>query len=298
MPQSIRLGAVGSALLVLLTMACSSSKESQNISSVPSPSPATSPTISAVATVSQPDRVQEAASTPTTTTSQSDRFSEALDSAISAATIAQSAQSPDDWNLVSSRWQTAIELLKTVSKSSPNYTTAQKKITEYQRNMAYAQQQKKIASQPTAQKKVTEYQRNIAYAQEQKQNASQPPGVATVPPTTAPESAKPQATQSPMVTPELALAIHLKQIGAIFYGVYWCPYCKKQKEIFGQEAFSQIKSVECDPQGQNPQPELCQNASISSYPTWQIKGQLYPGMRSLEELAELSSYQGDAKFNN
>jgi predicted fused transcriptional regulator/phosphomethylpyrimidine kinase len=63
-----------------------------------------------------------------------------------AATIAQSAESKDDWNLVVSRWQNAIALLKTVPKSSPNYTKAQKKIPEYQRNLAYAQQQVKNPS--------------------------------------------------------------------------------------------------------------------------------------------------------
>ena len=79
------------------------------------------------------------------------------------------------------------------------------------------------------------------------------------------------------------------------YGAYWCPYCSRQKEMFGQ-AFNQINEIECDPKGKNPQPNLCKSAGIRSFPTWEIKGQLYPGMLSLEELAELSGYEGSRNF--
>ncbi len=86
------------------------------------------------------------------------------------------------------------------------------------------------------------------------------------------------------------LAMQLKKIGAKMYGAYWCPHCTHQKEMFGQ-AFSQINYIECDPRGQNPQPNLCQKAGIQGYPTWEINGKLYPGVQPLRELAELSGYK-------
>ena len=99
-------------------------------------------------------------------------------------------------------------------------------------------------------------------------------------------------------TSKMALASHLKQIDAKFYGAYWCSYCKKQKELFGQEAFRQINYVECDPAGKDARPELCQKAHIEGFPTWEIKGQLYPGMQSLQQLADISGYKDDRELKN
>lgn len=90
-----------------------------------------------------------------------DTYEQAIDSAQSASTISQSAQSADDWHLVVSRWQEAIALLKAVPVSSPNKAIAKNKISEFQRYLAYAQAQ--VA------------QSNI--------NRHTPPGVATIPKT-------------------------------------------------------------------------------------------------------------------
>lgn len=95
---------------------------------------------------------------------------------------------------------------------------------------------------------------------------------------------------------EIALARHLAAIGAKNYGAYWCPHCHEQKELFGQQAFALIDYVECDPKGKNPRPQLCKEAEIRGYPTWQIKGVLYPGVQSLQTLADLSNYRGDREF--
>jgi hypothetical protein len=79
------------------------------------------------------------ASTSSATSSpQHDFFGEAVNKAMSAATITQSATSKDDWNLVASQWQEAIALMKAVPGSSPNYALAQKKVVEYQPNLDYA----------------------------------------------------------------------------------------------------------------------------------------------------------------
>jgi glutaredoxin len=96
-------------------------------------------------------------------------------------------------------------------------------------------------------------------------------------------------------SPEEALAQHLTSIGARMYGAYWCPFCTRQQELFGN-AFSRVEYIECDPRGENAQPQLCASAGISAFPTWEINGQQYPGMMSLEKLAELSDYTGPANF--
>ena len=114
-----------------------------------------------------------------------------------------------------------------------------------------------------------------------------------------------QAQPRPTVNPPLhladtastlALAKHLRKIGAKMYGAYWCPHCKNQIDLFGTTAFRAIDYVECDPRGKNPRPQLCKSAKIRGYPTWEINGKLYPGVQSLEELAETSGYPGKSSF--
>jgi len=95
---------------------------------------------------------------------------------------------------------------------------------------------------------------------------------------------------------EIALAEHLSAIDAKKYGAFWCPHCFEQKQLFGKTAFDKVNYIECDPRGIDPQPEACQDAEIKSYPTWEIKGELYRGTQSLERLSQLSNYQGPTDF--
>ncbi len=97
---------------------------------------------------------------------------------------------------------------------------------------------------------------------------------------------------------EIALARHLTEIGAKEYIAWWCPHCHEQKQLFGKQAYSEINQIECDPNGKNARPDLCQAAKIQSFPSWQIKGQLYSGVQSLEELAQISGYTGPRNFKN
>ncbi|NMF59723.1 thioredoxin domain-containing protein [Pseudanabaena yagii] len=109
-----------------------------------------------------------------------------------------------------------------------------------------------------------------------------------------PTAPNPLPNQSAIkITPEseeMLLARHLKKIGAVLYGTYWCPYCDRQKQAFG-DAISEIQYVECDPRGSNPRPDLCNSFGVHSYPTWQIKGKAYTGSYDLRSLAEISGYQ-------
>lgn len=97
---------------------------------------------------------------------------------------------------------------------------------------------------------------------------------------------------------EIALAQHLKQTRAKMYGAFTCSHCQNQKHLFGAEAAKQLNYVECHPQGQNAQPQVCQAAGIEGFPTWEIKGQKYSGEKTLQELADLSNYQGPRNFQN
>ncbi|MBD2089341.1 retroviral-like aspartic protease family protein [Microcoleus sp. FACHB-1515] len=95
------------------------------------PAPVASP-VAAIAPTPAP-----AAPTPTAP----DPFQQGLRRAMSAATMAQAAQSQDDWRLVVSRWQQAIDQMKAIPAGNPRRAQAQTKVAEYQRNLAYAQRQ-------------------------------------------------------------------------------------------------------------------------------------------------------------
>lgn len=95
---------------------------------------------------------------------------------------------------------------------------------------------------------------------------------------------------------EIELARHLTKVGVKEYVAYWCPHCYEQKQLFGKEAYAEINHVECTPDGLNGQPQTCQDAGIEGFPTWQIKGKLVSGVKTLEELADLTDYKGPRNF--
>ena len=75
--------------------------------------------------------------------------------------------------------------------------------------------------------------------------------------------------------------------GLVLYGTYRCGHCNIQKQMFG-DSFQYVNYIECDPTGENGNPELCLAAGISAYPTWILNGEHYIGRRSFETLAEIS----------
>jgi len=88
----------------------------------------------------------------------------------------------------------------------------------------------------------------------------------------------------------IGLAKHLTDTGAVMYGTYRCGYCNYQKQLFG-DAFEYVTYVECDPTGKDAQPALCTAKGVEVVPTWEIGGKLYPGLKPLESLAQLSGYK-------
>jgi hypothetical protein len=212
-----------------------------------------------------------------------------MDTAMGAATLTQSAVSQDDWNLIASQWNRAIALLKSVPTSHPKRALAQQKIAEYQGKLAYAKQQAVVGSKPIA-SPISPPSTSVA---------SQPPASSTKrPPASAPSQPTTPSTQPSSVSPTVALAMHLQQIGAKMYATFWCSVCRRQEQQFGEEALSLINIIECDPRGKNAQPKLCRQSGIRAYPTWEINGQLYEGGLPLETLADLSGYQGSRNFSN
>jgi len=90
---------------------------------------------------------------------------------------------------------------------------------------------------------------------------------------------------------QLLLAQHLQKTGAKFFGAYWCRFCGQQREMFGADATRALPYVECASDGYNTAASVCgATPGVKGYPTWQIGGQFYGGLRSLDELARLSGF--------
>lgn len=92
---------------------------------------------------------------------------------------------------------------------------------------------------------------------------------------------------------QLALVEHLRRVGVVFYGAWWCPACFKQKNLFGQEAGNQLPYVECEKTEQ--QRERCGKVGIAAFPTWVMGNQRLEGVQTLERLAQWSGYPGKLK---
>lgn len=74
------------------------------------------------------------------TAPEDDTFQQAINKAKRAARLTNSAQSQDEWKIVVSRWEEAIEIMETVPVSSPDYAIAQQKIIQYQTHRDFAKQ--------------------------------------------------------------------------------------------------------------------------------------------------------------
>jgi len=91
-----------------------------------------------------------------------------------------------------------------------------------------------------------------------------------------------------------ALAMHLRDADARFYGAYWCPTCQKQKELFEASAY-RLPYVECSPDGRTgPMNFTCVANEVKDYPTWVIGGRRHVGLLDVDRLATLSGFEGPA----
>ena len=86
----------------------------------------------------------------------------------------------------------------------------------------------------------------------------------------------------PSTQAQIKLARDLKQVGAIFYGAWWCTHCFHQKNLFGTEGGRELPYVECasDEAGK----ERCREAGVRAFPTWMLGEKRKEGVMTLEEL--------------
>ncbi len=80
------------------------------------------------------------------------------------------------------------------------------------------------------------------------------------------------------------------------YSAYWCPHCHDQKQLFGKEAVKELTIVECAQDGKDNQYKLCREKQIEGFPSWEINGEIYSGVKNLNDLAIISGYEGDSNF--
>lgn len=72
--------------------------------------------------------------------------------------------------------------------------------------------------------------------------------------------------------------------GAKMYGLYWCPHCLDQKEMFGK-SFQYVPYVECAIKGSHEMAPECTAAHAAHFPSWQFNGgPLQEGVEPLDEL--------------
>jgi uncharacterized membrane protein len=88
------------------------------------------------------------------------------------------------------------------------------------------------------------------------------------------------------------LAKCITESGVNMYGSFRCGVCAKTRKNFG-DSFQYINEIECHPQGENAQTELCVEKEIEGTPTWimekdgkEIKRKT--GFLSMQELREFS----------
>ena len=93
------------------------------------------------------------------------------------------------------------------------------------------------------------------------------------------------------------LAKCMTQKGWVVYSSFTCSACTAQKKLFGDEAFAQIKLIECNPNAPNTNVELCIEKKIRITPTWVLEKEESELMRVAEyQLLEDLAMHSDCEF--
>ncbi len=69
---------------------------------------------------------------------------------------------------------------------------------------------------------------------------------------------------------------------SILYVQLGCSHCEEQEELFGDN-LQYLNIIDCFYEY-----DLCQKAGVAGTPTWKIKGELYSGVKTVDELRELT----------
>src|SRR3989338_769248 len=89
------------------------------------------------------------------------------------------------------------------------------------------------------------------------------------------------------------LAKCMNEKGVLMYGSFRCGVCAKTRAMFG-DSFQYIKEIECHPQGENPQTELCLAKRIEATPTWmmEVDGREIKRFVGFMDIEELQTFSG------
>jgi hypothetical protein len=85
----------------------------------------------------------------------------------------------------------------------------------------------------------------------------------------------------------------LNEKGVVYYKSVRCSNCRKQELILG-EAYKNLRQIECHPDGENPQVELCLEKKIEKTPIFIIEQdgaelKRAIGLQPVRDLAEFAS---------
>jgi len=85
-----------------------------------------------------------------------------------------------------------------------------------------------------------------------------------------------------------ALTECLKDQKATLYGIGWCPYSRKQQQMFGDQ-LKDVNFVDCGVKDSNEMNEFCQSKGIRGFPSWEFEGnRIVPGFQPYERLRLLA----------
>lgn len=76
-----------------------------------------------------------------------------------------------------------------------------------------------------------------------------------------------------------SFAACLEEADATLYTTYWSPHSQDQIDSL-EGVQTSVEIVECDAEGQNAEPQRCQQSGVDTYPTWELNGELYEGYKT------------------
>lgn len=83
----------------------------------------------------------------------------------------------------------------------------------------------------------------------------------------------------------------LNKKGVVYYKSVKCSNCRRQEKLLGK-AYPKLNSVECHPEGKNPQPELCLSKGIKKTPTFLLEkdGQEIKRLEGLQQIKNIANW--------
>ena len=79
----------------------------------------------------------------------------------------------------------------------------------------------------------------------------------------------------------------------VYYKSVKCANCRRQEKLLG-DAYKKLNSVECHPEGENPQPDLCLKKGVTKTPTFLIEsgGEVSKRVEGLQQIEKLAAFGG------